>query len=570
MSNSNTLTTYVNVFIDSLIQSGVEDVVLCPGSRSTPLAYGFAKSKKLQLYRQIDERSAGYFALGIAKAKKKPVALLCTSGTAAANFFPAIVEAYYARVPLVVITADRPHELREVGAPQTIDQIHLYGKHVKWSVDFPIPEDRMESLPFIERHVHRAINVSNAAPKGPVHINVPFREPLLLNMNAHQSITLMEKSEMGSSTPSSEFVEWYKKLLQNTDKGILLVGDSFEATEEFWDFARNIKWPILADPLSNLRGNVPEDCLSLCIDQYDALLKSNAFKNHMAPEVVIRFGAQPVSKPLMQYLQYVKPSIFLAVDESPLFRDPMHVVTHHAQVNPSSLWIAIQPNECSLYLQSWKKANDIATKKITSYIHTETDEGAIAGLLFEGLKPGSDLIASSSMPIRDVDTFFNKTSNDINIYANRGTNGIDGVISTAFGIQAATKRPAYLLIGDLAFLHDVNGLITSRFHAFDMTIVIMNNDGGGIFSYLPQSTEPNYFEHLFGTPTGLEFSSIASMYEAQYNAVGDKEEFKKVLLEEKTKNIRIIEVFTNRDHNTVTHRKLWDSIIKELEKEWSI
>ncbi|MFB5088014.1 2-succinyl-5-enolpyruvyl-6-hydroxy-3-cyclohexene-1-carboxylic-acid synthase [Psychrobacillus sp. PGGUH221] len=570
MNNSNYLTAYVNHFVETVKQSGVKDVVICPGSRSTPLAYGFAKSEGFEFYRQIDERSAAFFALGIAKAKKSPVVLLCTSGTAAANFFPAIVEAYYARIPLLVITADRPHELREVGAPQAIDQIHLFGKHVKWTVDFPIPEADEESLPFIERHIQRAITTSKAFPMGPVHINVPFREPLLINMEQQQPLTQISQSEVGQLVPSQQFISWYKDQLQKEDKGLFIVGDSLPTTEGFWEFARTVQWPVLADPLSNLRSSVPEDCMHLCIDQYDALLKDNSFKKYAAPNIVIRFGAQPVSKPLTQFLKACKPNVFIAVDESSVFRDSLHIVTQHVQVGAATLWNPIEEKQASTYLKDWSKANDIATKHVQAYLETEEDEGALAATLFEVLSDGDFLFASSSMPIRDVDTFYNKTTKDIQIYANRGTNGIDGVVSTALGVYAATKRPGYLLIGDLAFLHDVNGLIVSRFQKTDLTVVVMNNDGGGIFSYLPQSTETNYFEHLFGTPTGLKFSHIAAMYDAQYDAVHTKEDFHKVLSEQKRKDIRIIEVFTNRQVNTETHRKLWTAISKELDSVWNL
>ncbi|ALC84636.1 2-succinyl-5-enolpyruvyl-6-hydroxy-3-cyclohexene-1-carboxylate synthase [Bacillus sp. FJAT-22090] len=569
MNNSNYLTAYVNHFVETVKQSGVKDVVICPGSRSTPLAYGFAKSEGFEFYRQIDERSAAFFALGIAKAKKSPVVLLCTSGTAAANFFPAIVEAYYARIPLLVITADRPHELREVGAPQAIDQIHLFGKHVKWTVDFPIPEADEESLPFIERHIQRAITTSKAFPMGPVHINVPFREPLLINMEQQQPLTQISQSEVGQLVPSQQFISWYIEQLQKEDKGLFIVGDSLPTTEGFWEFARTVQWPVLADPLSNLRSSVPEDCMHLCIDQYDALLKDNSFKKYAAPNIVIRFGAQPVSKPLTQFLKACKPNVFIAVDESSVFRDSLHIVTQHVQVGAATLWNPIEEKQASTYLKDWSKANDIATKHVQAYLETEEDEGALAATLFEVLSDGDFLFASSSMPIRDVDTFYNKTTKDIQIYANRGTNGIDGVVSTALGVYAATKRPGYLLIGDLAFLHDVNGLIVSRFQKTDLTVVVMNNDGGGIFSYLPQSTETNYFEHLFGTPTGLKFSHIAAMYDAQYDAVHTKEDFHKVLSEQKRKDIRIIEVFTNRQVNTETHRKLWTAISKELDSVWN-
>ncbi|MFJ7827161.1 2-succinyl-5-enolpyruvyl-6-hydroxy-3-cyclohexene-1-carboxylic-acid synthase [Psychrobacillus sp. NPDC096623] len=570
MTNIEYLTSYVNHFVETIKQAGIQDVVMCPGSRSTPLAYAFAKSGCFQFYRQIDERSAGYFALGIAKAKKAPVVLLCTSGTAAANFFPAIVEAFYARVPLLVVTADRPHELREVGAPQAIDQLHLFGKHVKWTVDFPIPEKDDANLAFVERHILRAVSTSKAFPMGPVHINVPFREPLLLDMEKSSPTVNMHAPEIGKLVPSEEFLAWYNDILQNETKGIIIVGDSLQATEGFWEFAKMVQWPVLVDPLSNLRTSIPVDCLDLCIDQYDAILKNDAFQKVAAPNIVIRFGAQPVSKPLMLYLKALKPEIYIVVDESPIYRDSLHIATHHVQVEAQSLWIKTVEKSASTYLDSWSKANRIATNHVNSYIQKETDEGALAGVLFDTLPDKSFLFASSSMPIRDLDTFFNKTNKNIQLYANRGTNGIDGVVSTALGTQAALNRPGYLLIGDLAFLHDLNGLIVSRFHRCDMTIIVMNNDGGGIFSYLPQSTETNYFEHLFGTPTGLEFSHIAAMYNAQYNAVHTKEDFKEALAGEKSKDIRLIEVFTNRQVNTETHRKLWADISKELDSVWKV
>ena len=568
MTNIEYLTSYVNHFVETIKQAGVQDIVMCPGSRSTPLAYAFAKSEGLQFYRQIDERSAGYFALGIAKAKKNPVVLLCTSGTAAANFFPAIVEAYYARVPLLVVTADRPHELREVGAPQAIDQLHLYGKHVKWTVDFPLPEKNEESLSFVERHIQRAVSTSKAFPMGPVHINVPFREPLLLDMDQTLPTVNMQVSEIGKLVPSEEFLVWYKDILQNEVKGLFIVGDSLQTTDGFWEFAKTVQWPVLVDPLSNLRTSVPADCMDLCIDQYDAILKNDAFKKVAVPKVVIRFGAQPVSKPLTLYLKACKPEVFIVADESPIFRDSLHIVTHHVQVGAESLWVDINKKVPSPYTISWSQANEIATTHVINYIQHENDEGALAGVLFESLPDQSYLFASSSMPIRDLDTFFNKTKKNIQLYANRGTNGIDGVVSSALGAQVALKRSGYLLIGDLAFLHDLNGLIVSRFDRFDMTIVVMNNDGGGIFSYLPQSTETEYFEHLFGTPTGLEFSHIAAMYNTQYVAVHSKKDFQEALAEEKLKEIRIIEVFTNRQENTETHRKLWSAISKELDSIW--
>lgn len=570
MDNRTSLTEYVHTIVQSCLHAGVVDVVISPGSRSTPLAYAFSQTTEFNKYMQIDERSAGFLALGIAKAKQQPVVLLCTSGTAAANYFPAIVEAYYARIPLLVLTADRPHELRGVGAPQAIDQLQLYGNHVKWSVDFPLADGHIETLPFVERHTGRAIATAKTAPMGPVHINVPFREPLLLDFDYVIKPTAYQHSIVGETIASRSTVQLMEEAIGKSTKGLLIVGEmSGEfSINHFWTFAKSIQWPVICDPLSQLRSNVPVDCRHLMIDQYDALLKSEQFMKAVHPDVVIRFGTQPVSKPLSLFLKSIRPEVYLTVDENPSYRDSLGVVTQHIHSVPQVFWNEITNTKPNETLAIWTNANEVATKHIETYISKERDEGAYAGMLFQWLPDGSDLIASSSMPIRDVDTFFNQTNKDIGIYANRGTNGIDGVVSTAFGIQLARKRPATLLIGDISFLHDVNGLLASRFHGTDLTIVVMNNDGGGIFSYLPQSSEEKYFETLFGTPTGLTFDSIAKMYDAEYFHVDSKEAFTKALETPKQKDLRIIEVKTDRQENVQTHRRLWTGILEELEGQW--
>lgn len=565
------LTEYVHAIVQTLLHAGVEDVVISPGSRSTPLAYAFSQTTAFNTYMQVDERSAGFFALGMAKAKQSPVLLLCTSGTAAANYFPAIVEANYARIPLIVLTADRPHELREVGAPQAIDQIQLYGNHVKWSVDFPLADGYQETIPFVERHTGRAVTMAKAAPMGPVHINIPFREPLLLDFDYEVKPSTYQQSTPGSIVASQASIKWVEEMIVNSNKGFIIVGElsgNF-SKQDFWSYAKSLQWPIVADALSQLRCEVPEECQHLLIDQYDALMKSRNFKKAVHPELVIRFGAQPVSKPLSLFLKECRPEYYIAIDEDPLFRDSLGVVTHHIQSIPQVFWNEVSQVQTNERLNIWTHANAIATKHIERYIDEQQDEGAFAGKLFNLLPDGSDLISGSSMPIRDVDTFFNQTTKDISIYANRGTNGIDGVVSTAFGIQQARKRPATLLIGDISFLHDSNGLLASRFHETDLTIVVMNNDGGGIFSYLPQSKEETYFEKLFGTPTGLTFDSFATMYQAEYFAVDSMVGFEDALSTPKHKDLRIIEVKTNRQENVIAHRRLWSDITEELDKKWN-
>lgn len=569
MDNRTVLTDYVRRMTDGLMKADVKAAVISPGSRSTPLAYAFASTKELDVYMQVDERSAAYFALGLAKASGAPVVLLCTSGTAASNYHPAITEAYYARIPLIVITADRPPELREVGAPQAIDQIRMYGKHVKYSVDFPLAENNTDIDDFIDRHVSRALSVATSVPRGPVHLNVPFREPLLIDFDREVPKSTFQKRIKGADSLDASAVQQIMQLLTDSEKGFIIAGDMPVGFDKaaFWKFANALKWPVLCDPLSNLRAELPEECVSLCIDHYDAILKSEVFKEKAIPDTVIRFGAQPVAKPLSLYLKKVRPATVIAVDESPEFRDSLGVVTHHIQTSSANIMRIIVDKPKTSYAELWAGANDIASAITDSYKGNEGDEGIFAKMLFEHLPSGSDLVSGSSMPIRDVDTFFRKTEKDVTIFANRGTNGIDGVVSTALGIQAARQRPAWLLIGDLSFLHDVNGLIATRFHESDLTIVIINNDGGGIFSYLPQAETGDHFEELFGTPTGLTFDHIAAMYNAQYAVIRTPEEFNIELAKAKDKPVRIIEVFTNRQANVKAHRELWAQITNRLDQD---
>lgn len=567
MTNQEVLTNYVKQITSALKNVGVDEVVISPGSRSTPLAYAFSASKAFKIYMQVDERSAGFFALGLAKASRKPVVLLCTSGTAASNYYPAITEAHYARIPLIAITADRPHELREVGAPQAIHQINMYGDHVKWSVDFPLAEANETIDSFLLRHTQRGVSIAMTEPRGPVHFNIPFREPLLIDMDFTLSNAGVKQHVINQTAIDEATKEVVKSLLKDAPTGMVIAGELPVDLDRdaFWCFAGALNWPVLCDPLSNLRTEVPEDYAHLCIDQYDALLKSEAFCEKVNVHTVLRFGAQPVSKPLSLFLKRYCPTQMIVVDEDPAFRDSLSIVTHHIQANPEAVLQVIVEREKTLVTDEWMKANELFTALIEENAEANHDEGAYAHAFFKQLPDGTDLISGSSMPIRDVDTFFGKTNRSIKLFANRGTNGIDGVVSTALGIQAARKRPAYLLIGDLSFLHDVNGLIATRFMETDLTIVIMNNDGGGIFSYLPQASVETHFEDLFGTPTGLTFDHIAKMYGAQYDAIHSLSAFKEALAKTKETPLRIIEVFTDRNENVAAHRTLWNQMIMRLE-----
>ncbi|MGM9945376.1 MAG: 2-succinyl-5-enolpyruvyl-6-hydroxy-3-cyclohexene-1-carboxylic-acid synthase [Lysinibacillus sp.] len=568
MSEREILSNYVYTIVASLVQNGVEQAVVSPGSRSTPLAYAFAHTKEVEVFRQVDERAAAFFALGLAKSTGKPVVLLCTSGTAAANYFPAIVEAKYARVPLIVMTADRPHELREVGAPQAINQIHLYGEQVKWFAEFPIPDDAKATLPFIERHTARAVAIAKSAPYGPVHLNVPFREPLLIDF-----CDLPKLRYQGNILNDCSLSDEAKHVLQNkiteTCKGIFIVGELALNTDmdHVWALIRRAKWPVIIESLSNMRGNIPEDCLPYVISTYDAILKNAAFKKAVAPNTVIRFGAQPVSKFLSIFITDSIPENYIIVDEDPMFRDSTSIATNfiHAKIDKSLANLAIESNIDASYVALWQQAQQTALGHIEHYIKNEYDEGALVGEMLQAIPQASDVFTSNSMPIRDIDTFYMPSEKDIRIIANRGANGIDGVVSTALGYSAGNRRHAYLLIGDLAFLHDSNAFLATRYQTCELTIIVMNNDGGGIFSYLPQSTVEHHYEDLFGTPTGLTFEHVAAMYDLHYTKVTEPHTFVEAIQTPNEKPVRLIEVFTNRHENVATHRKLWQAINKELD-----
>lgn len=572
MNNRQILTDYVYKMVASLVQNGVEHVVVSPGSRSTPLAYAFASTKELTMYRQVDERSAAFFALGIAKATAKPVVLLCTSGTAAANYYPAIVEASYARVPLIVITADRPHELREVGAPQAINQLNLYGEHVKWSVDFPLADGAAPTLPFVERHIARAVAMAMSAPFGPVHLNVPFREPLLIDFRDELPKAAFKQSRIAELTPATETKQELRDILCATKRGFIVIGELPLGTDLsiVWDFVRQLKWPTLVESLSNMRTAVPEDCMPYVIATYDAIMKSDDFTTLVKPETVLRLGAQPVSKFIMQFITKSQPNSYIVIDENPMFRDSTGVSTHFVQATIGE-WLrelAVQDHLLEAeYLAEWQDADDLALEYIEHYTDGAIDEGAMVSLLLDFIPEGSDLFVSSSMPIRDIDTFLIKTTRDIRVFANRGANGIDGVVSTAMGFSQVNKRETYLLIGDLAFLHDINGLIASRYQECNITIIVMNNDGGGIFSYLPQATVEAHYENLFGTPTALAFRDIAQMYDMEYVRVDEIAELFPKFMMAKKRSLRLVEIFTDREENVFAHRALWKQINSGL-KAW--
>lgn len=567
------MTDYLATFIEELIQAGVKEAIISPGSRSTPLAILMAEHPALKIYVDVDERSAGFFALGIAKAGKRPVVLLCTSGTAAANYMPAVAEAKLSGIPLLVLTADRPHELRNVGAPQAMDQVHLYSTHVKYFTDMALPENSVEMLRYAKWQGSKAVDIAMTAPRGPVHLNFPLREPLVPILDP--SPFTQEKTIRHTHIYYAHQViqpELIQQIIASCEgkKGMIIVGPNSkkEFAEPLAAFAKQIKWPILADPLSGLRTYGDTD--NTVIDQYDTFLREQDLVTELIPEVIIRFGAMPVSKSLMKWIEQFEDSLYYLVDSGNEWKDPTKQATDIIHCDERFLVDALAKDfkkaTSSDWLQSWQHFNKATETVVNEYLTTltEANEGQLIRWIREYLPTKSGLFIGNSMPIRDVDTFFNKTNKSIKLLANRGANGIDGVISSALG-SGTVIQPMYLVIGDLSFYHDMNGLAMAQKYGLNLTIILVNNSGGGIFSFLPQATLPKHFETLFGTELALNFETIAELYQGNYQAPKTQEEFHEAMdLASFHKGLDIIEIKTNRYENVASHRELYQAVSKAL------
>lgn len=573
---SEALTLYTAAFIDELAKNGVKDVVVSPGSRSTPLAIVMAEHPAMRVHMNIDERSAAFFALGMAKAKRRPVALLCTSGTAVANYFPAIVEAYYSRVPLIVITADRPHELRDVGAPQAIDQLNIYGKYAKWFVEMALPEKTPDMLRYARTMAAKAAGAAISAPSGPVHLNFPLREPLVpvVREETWKQIEAKEPSYTavipGKMTVGTEQIQQLYDEISSVEKGLIVCGpiDRPEFAEAVTKLAEMLDYPILADPLSQLRSGT--HAKEYIIDSYDAILKDEKIAASFVPDVVIRFGAMPVSKPLFLLLKRYVNIKQIVVDGEGGWREPTLAASYMVYCDEIEfcrqfIHIGKPKRNKSEWSTTWKAINDIAkTTLLEATAGEELFEGKVFTELSRLLPDGATLFVGNSMPIRDTDTFFFANDKQIRILANRGANGIDGVVSSALGASAVAE-PLVLVIGDLSFYHDLNGLLAAKMHGLHATIIVLNNNGGGIFSFLPQAEHKKHFEMLFGTPTDLQFAHVVRMYGGNFTKATTWDEFRDCVAQSLTADgLHVVEVCTSRENNVKMHRLLWEKVSQEI------
>jgi 2-succinyl-5-enolpyruvyl-6-hydroxy-3-cyclohexene-1-carboxylate synthase len=563
--------TYLGLraFVDELARCGVREACTSPGSRSTPLVLSLAREPRIRATSHLDERSGAFFALGVGKATGVPAVLACTSGTAAANYAPAVFEAREARVPLLVLTADRPPELRDVGAGQTIDQVKLYGTAAKWFLEIDDQPATPARLRWLRQLACRAFLTVLEGRPGPVHLNFSLREPLVLDgpLPAPEGGRAggrpwVTRPRAGPHAPT-ELVDGLRAELESRPRGVLVAGRVDRDAglgAALADFAERAAIPLLADPLSGGRRG------PAAVAHYDALLRDPAWAGAHAPDLVLRVGDLPTSKPLRQWLAGLGDALQVAFDAENAWQDPTGSVGTIAAADPSATLGAVGDRlgrrRDRGWLDEWHGADRAASAAIARALTPAgLTEPRVAAELGAGLPPEATVVVASSMPVRDAETFFPAREQPPRVLANRGANGIDGTVSTAFGVAATASGPVVLLIGDVALIHDLGGLLAASRLGLKLTIVLLHNDGGGIFHFLPVTGEGAEFVEHVATPHGLDFAHAAALFGLGYELADSVEAFRaglgRALAAERTS---IVAVHTDRDANVAVHRAVWDEV----------
>jgi 2-succinyl-5-enolpyruvyl-6-hydroxy-3-cyclohexene-1-carboxylate synthase len=550
----------IRALLDEFVRCGMRHACTSPGSRNTPIVLSMARERRLKAWSHVDERAAGFFALGAAKASGRPVAVTCTSGTAAANLLPAVIEAREAGLPLIVLTADRPPELRDIGAGQTIDQIKLYGDAVKWFVELGVPEATPERMRWVRSLACRAYWTAASGRPGPVHINMPLREPLVLEQ-------LLPEDEPGGGG-RADGAPWVEQHVSGPDvpalprlhefrRTVFIVGDLGPEPglgARLAAFAARARVPLLADPLSGARSG------PAAIAHFDLILRDPATAAALRPDVVCRIGDLPTSKPLRAWLAGLDDAIHVQFTPDERWIDPVSRTGSRIVGSLADLVARVESDEVAAddsdWLDRWCAADSAVAHAIAEpLLAAGLSEPAAITALGQFLPAGATLFVGASMPIRDVEEFFPALNEPPRVLANRGANGIDGTVSSAFGVAAATgSAEVVLLLGDVTLAHDIGGLLAARRLGLKLTIVLLNNDGGGIFNFLAVSSEGEAFEQHIATPTGLDFSQAAVLYGCGYQRVGDIDELAGALMRSLAgPDTTIIEVRTDRVANRELH-----------------
>lgn len=555
-SSGDTAATFCATLVDEWVRQGIRHAVVAPGSRSTPLALALALNDAIQVHVFHDERSASFAALGIGTASGVPAVLVCSSGTAGTHFHGAVVEAHQSDVPMIVCTADRPPELRDVAAAQTIDQTNLFGSAVRWFHDPGVPS--RDAAMTWRSLASRAVQAAVGMHPGPVHLNLPFREPLTGEVNDMPPAREKKWSDviyLGTSEAQdlSEIVAAI-----SGRKGIIIAGRG--ASREVLSLADSLGWPIFADAVSGVREKNKAVVLG-----FDAILRSEKFASSHIPEVVLRVGAPPASKVLAQWISKIDCPV-VQIRSSSMVMDPDHKVAYTiiGDVDATTRTVSAGVTTCDKsWMANWSQAEVAAQEAMSVWTSENFSEPSVARTVTSAMTVGSHLVVSSSMPIRDVEWFGSATAG-VTVHSNRGTNGIDGVVSTAVGVGLATKARVTLLIGDIACLHDSNGLWALNRRDVDLTIVVTNNDGGSIFSFLPQAqtVSNSNFELLYGTPHGASFEHLAATHGIAYERIATVKDLASTLQRSGT---RLIEVPCDRSANVSQHEALQLAVVAAVE-----
>lgn len=563
--NVNTL--WCSAIAETFLKLGLTTAIICPGSRSTPLTIAFAQHSGIETIPILDERSASFFALGIGKKISKPVVLICTSGTASANFYPAVIEAKYSNISLIILTADRPPQLRNCHAGQTIDQVKLYGNYPNWQTELALPSYEKEMLFYLRQNIIQAWEKSLFPYGGVVHLNLPFTEPLVpiqqskvkqlessfLEQELFTNIDLNLPSYSGYLPDINNLVKQW----QNYNKGIIIAGiDHSYQPEKYCQviafLSKLLKFPVLAESLSPVRNYANFN--PYLITTYDLILRNPELAEKLAPEIVIQVGELPTSKEVRNWLNKIKPKTYI-IKNSADNLDAIHSNSIHLRTSfcnlISNLRINSDKND-SLYLESWLNLEQEKTKIIENKIKSLENifEGKVAWILSKSLPVNTPIFIANSMSVRYCEIFWQKNHQKIKPYFNRGANGIDGTLSTALGV-AHHNQSSVILTGDLALLHDTNGFLINKYFQGHLTIILINNNGGGIFEMLSIAEFEPPFEEFFATPQNIDFAKICDSYNLEYQVISCWEKLAYLLNPLPREGIRVLELKTNRKNDSL-------------------
>ena len=572
--NVNTL--WGSILVETFCRLGLTTAVICPGSRSTPLTIAFARHPQIETIPILDERSAAFFALGTSKKLGKPTVLVCTSGTAGANFYPAVIEAKESHVPLIILTADRPSQLRGCHAGQTIDQVKLYGNYPNWQTELALPAAELGMLRYLRQNIIHAWERTLFPVRGVVHLNLPFSEPLAPTPQPKLASfkTQFSPQEFFSHIPTQSFFSINRQSLitnphslipipikkwQSSPKGIIIAGlaqpdEPKTYCQAIAHLCQTLQFPVLAEALSPLRNYASLN--PYLISTYDLILRNTSLAQKLTPEIVIQVGELPTSKQLRSWLERIGVRQWI-IEPTAENYDPLHGNTIHLRTSLDELYSYLRTevqtsNFSTNYLKQWLEAENKVRQNVNNTLESLTIlyEGKVSWMLSKYLPPNTPFFIANSMSVRNVEFFWQPNDSNVIPYFNRGANGIDGTLSTALGI-AHRHQSAVILTGDLALLHDTNGFLAKHQFQGHLTIILINNNGGGIFEILPIANFDPPFEKYFATPQSINFEKLCDTYDIEYQQINSWKQLQQLINPLPQQGIRLLELKTNRKEDAL-------------------